>query len=74
MKGRTGFEESRDFPIRLHDIIAGRYEVIEYLGSAAFSRVVQCLDHKNGQMVFSFSSLVSCLLFFRVFHSFVFFL
>jgi hypothetical protein len=51
VKGRTGFEESRDFPIRLHDIIAGRYEVIEYLGSAAFSRAVQCLDHKNGQMV-----------------------
>lgn len=51
VRGRTGFEESRDFPIRLHDVIAGRYEIIEYLGSAAFSRAVQCLDHMTGQMV-----------------------
>jgi len=51
VRGRTGFEESRDFPIRLHEVIAGRYEIIEYLGSAAFSRAVQCLDHMTGQMV-----------------------
>eukprot|EP01128_Nolandella_sp_AFSM9_P004536 TRINITY_DN2048_c0_g1_i1.p1 TRINITY_DN2048_c0_g1~~TRINITY_DN2048_c0_g1_i1.p1 ORF type:complete len:896 (-),score=188.53 TRINITY_DN2048_c0_g1_i1:165-2720(-) len=47
----TGFEDSRDFPVRMHDIIAGRYEVAQYLGSAAFSKALQCLDHKTGQMV-----------------------
>ncbi|KAG9394759.1 Protein kinase domain [Carpediemonas membranifera] len=42
---RTGFEESREYQIVAGDRIAGRYEVIEYLGSAAFSRAVQCFDH-----------------------------
>jgi len=40
----TGFEESRDFPIKQNDIIAGRYEITQYLGSAAFSRAIQCRD------------------------------
>jgi serine/threonine protein kinase len=44
----TGFEELRDFPIKLHDIVAGRYEITGYIGSAAFSRAVHCLDHKTG--------------------------
>jgi hypothetical protein len=26
-KHRTGFEESKDFPIRINDLIAGRYQV-----------------------------------------------
>ena len=43
-RGRTGFEEHKDFPIRLHSLIAARYQVKEYLGSAAFSKAVQCLD------------------------------
>jgi hypothetical protein len=37
---RTGFEEHKDYPIRMHAIIAGRYQILEYLGSAAFSRAV----------------------------------
>ncbi|GMP23415.1 hypothetical protein CsSME_00001025 [Camellia sinensis var. sinensis] len=41
---RTGFEENKDLPIVLNSIIAGRYYVTEYLGSAAFSRVVQAQD------------------------------
>lgn len=48
---RTGFEEHKDYPIRMHAIIAGRYQILEYLGSAAFSRAVQCVDLKNGQLV-----------------------
>ncbi len=48
---RTGFEETKDFPIVPNSIIAGRYQVIEYLGSAAFSKAIQCLDIFNGQMV-----------------------
>jgi serine/threonine protein kinase len=35
----------------MHAIIAGRYQILEYLGSAAFSRAVQCVDLKNGQLV-----------------------
>eukprot|EP01012_Entosiphon_sulcatum_P008707 TRINITY_DN14776_c0_g1_i1.p1 TRINITY_DN14776_c0_g1~~TRINITY_DN14776_c0_g1_i1.p1 ORF type:complete len:738 (+),score=176.32 TRINITY_DN14776_c0_g1_i1:83-2296(+) len=48
---RTGFEEHKDFPIRMHSIIAGRYQVLEFLGSAAFSRAIQCVDLKTGQLV-----------------------
>jgi hypothetical protein len=47
----TGFEETRDFPIRKGDIVAGRYEIYHFLGSAAFSRAVQCLDRKTNEMV-----------------------
>ncbi|KAJ6432510.1 hypothetical protein OIU84_019697 [Salix udensis] len=37
-KNRTGFEENKDLPIVLNTVIAGRYYVTEYLGSAAFSK------------------------------------
>jgi hypothetical protein len=37
---KTGFEESKDFPIVINSIIAGRYQVVEYLGSAAFSKAI----------------------------------
>lgn len=50
-RDRTGFEESKEFPIRMNTIIAARYQVLEYLGSAAFSRAVQCLDLQTNQMV-----------------------
>lgn len=45
---RTGFEENKDFPIILNSVIAGRYYVTEYLGSAAFSKVVQAHDMYTG--------------------------
>lgn len=48
---RTGFEETKDFPIRMNDLIAGRYQVMDFLGSAAFSRAVQALDTKTGMLV-----------------------
>lgn len=41
---KTGFEETKDFPIVVNSIIAGRYQVVEYLGSAAFSKAIQCYD------------------------------
>ncbi|KAJ4978980.1 hypothetical protein NE237_009760 [Protea cynaroides] len=47
-KNRTGFEENKNFPIILNTIIAGRYYVTEYLGSAAFSKVVQAHDLHTG--------------------------
>ncbi|OMO76021.1 hypothetical protein COLO4_25732 [Corchorus olitorius] len=45
---RTGFEENKDLPIVLNTVIAGRYYVTEYLGSAAFSKVVQAHDLLTG--------------------------
>uniref|UniRef100_A0A061RLX5 Kinase family protein n=1 Tax=Tetraselmis sp. GSL018 TaxID=582737 RepID=A0A061RLX5_9CHLO len=47
----TGFEETKDFPIRINDCVAGRYQILDYLGSAAFSRAVQALDLKTGMLV-----------------------
>lgn len=47
-KNRTGFEENKDLPIVLNTTIAGRYYVTEYLGSAAFSKVVQAHDLQTG--------------------------
>ncbi|KAL8050215.1 hypothetical protein ABFX02_06G068300 [Erythranthe guttata] len=43
-KNRTGFEENKELPIVLNTVIAGRYFVTEFLGSAAFSRVVRAHD------------------------------
>ena len=37
---KTGFEETKDFPIVIGSIVAGRYQVVEYLGSAAFSKAI----------------------------------
>eukprot|EP00955_Chlamydomonas_euryale_P010824 116918-Chlamydomonas_euryale.AAC.1 len=48
---RTGFEETKDFPIRMNDLIAGRYQVMDFLGSAAFSRAVQALDVRTNTLV-----------------------
>ncbi|CAA2975289.1 LAMMER dual specificity kinase [Olea europaea subsp. europaea] len=50
-KNRTGFEENKDLPIVLNSVIAGRYYVTEYLGSAAFSKVVQACDLHSGMDV-----------------------
>ncbi|TVU19747.1 hypothetical protein EJB05_35918 [Eragrostis curvula] len=47
-KNRTGFEENKEFPIVMNSVIAGRYRVTEYLGSAAFSRVVRAHDLRTG--------------------------
>eukprot|EP00898_Chlorokybus_atmophyticus_P005989 jgi/Chlat1/6391/Chrsp44S05846 len=50
-RNRTGFEESKDFPIQLNSVIAGRYQVLEFLGAAAFSKAVQALDLRTGIQV-----------------------
>lgn len=38
---RTGFEESREFKVIANTLVAGRYQVIEYLGEAAFSTAIK---------------------------------
>lgn len=46
---RTGFEEVKEFQIVIGSVVAGRYQVVEFLGEAAFSKAIQCVDLKNGQ-------------------------
>ena len=62
-RGRTGFEEQKDFPIRLNSLIAARYQVKQYLGSAAFSKAVQaasaCEEWKREQWPFLFNGLIA---------------
>jgi len=41
---KTGFEESKDLKHPKGSIIAGRYEVYDVLGQAAFSTALQCID------------------------------
>lgn len=45
--GRTGFEDAKEFPIVPNSVVAGRYQILQYLDSAAFSRAVKCLDLKH---------------------------
>lgn len=40
---RTGFEESREFKVIANSLVAGRYQVIEYLGEAAFSTAIKVM-------------------------------
>mmetsp|Transcript_12022 Transcript_12022/g.18305 ORF Transcript_12022/g.18305 Transcript_12022/m.18305 type:complete len:523 (-) Transcript_12022:150-1718(-) len=50
-KDRTGLEESKEFPIQIGAIIAARYQIQQYIGSAAFSKAVQCLDLHTKELV-----------------------
>uniref|UniRef100_A0A804Q3Q2 Protein kinase domain-containing protein n=1 Tax=Zea mays TaxID=4577 RepID=A0A804Q3Q2_MAIZE len=47
-KSRTGFEENKEFAIVMDSVVAGRYRITEYLGSAAFSKVVRAHDLHTG--------------------------
>ncbi|KAJ8537093.1 hypothetical protein K7X08_035494 [Anisodus acutangulus] len=50
-KNRTGFEEDKNFHVVLNSVLAGRYQVSEYLGSAAFSKAIQAHDLHTGMDV-----------------------
>ncbi|XP_040380311.1 uncharacterized protein LOC102718271 [Oryza brachyantha] len=50
-KNRTGFEENKEFPIVMNSVVGGRYRITEYLGSAAFSKVVRAHDLWTGMDV-----------------------
>lgn len=41
-RDRTGFEETKDFPIRANSIVAGRYQVLEYPGCSAAGHLAWC--------------------------------
>jgi small GTP-binding protein len=47
---KTGFEESAEYPMKTNQVIAGRYQILDYIGSAAFSHAVQCLDLTSGDL------------------------
>lgn len=36
---RTGFEETKDFPIRVNDLIAGRYQVLHTSSTIGFTLI-----------------------------------
>lgn len=47
-----GFDDDRgDYLLVPHDHIMYRYEVIDVLGKGSFGQVLQCRDHKTGEMV-----------------------
>jgi serine/threonine protein kinase len=50
-QGWTGFETSKEFAARPGDKIGGRYRVTDFLGSAAFSVAVACVDEESGDDV-----------------------
>ena len=49
--GRTGFEEDKEFEAAVGSVIAGRYRVVDYIGSAAFSSALSCTDLVTGDDV-----------------------
>ena len=53
-KGKTGFEMHKDYPIVVGNMIANRYQIEQFLGSAAFSRAIQCYDTLTNQRVLFF--------------------
>ena len=48
---KTGYEESREFPIVINDVIAGRYQVIEKLGGGAFASAVKVMDLSDNSKI-----------------------
>lgn len=47
-----GYDDERgDYLIVQHDHLMYRYEVLEVLGKGSFGQVLQCKDHKTGEMV-----------------------
>merc|ERR1711862_809271 len=46
-----GFEESKELNTPPNSIVVGRYQVIEYLGSAAFSKAMRCYDLKENRTI-----------------------
>jgi hypothetical protein len=51
VKNRTGFEATKDFPIKINSLVAGRYQILEFLDSAAFSKAIRALDLHTGVQV-----------------------
>lgn len=50
-KGSTGFEYHREIPLQIGHVVAGKYQIVELLGQAAFSRAVKAVDLQTNQIV-----------------------
>ena len=48
---KTGFADAKDFDAQPGAVIAGRYRVLEHVGSAAFSSALSCEDMVSGEQV-----------------------
>ncbi|KAK4051852.1 serine/threonine protein kinase, CMGC, dual-specificity [Microbotryomycetes sp. JL201] len=47
-----GYDDDRgDYLVITHDHIQYRYEIVDVLGKGSFGQVLQCRDHKTGEMV-----------------------
>ena len=48
----SGYDDERgDYDVRLHDHIAYRYEIIDFLGKGSFGQCLRCFDHQAGEEV-----------------------
>lgn len=41
---KTGFEQERELPIVINEVLAARYQVVAVLGQAQFSKAIQVVD------------------------------
>lgn len=48
---RTGFEDSKEISLEAGELLGMRYQVLENLGSAAFSSAARCYDHMTRRQV-----------------------
>ena len=44
---KTGYEQERELPIVINEVLAGRYQVIGVLGQAQFSKAIKVKDLTN---------------------------
>lgn len=44
---KTGFEDSKDFPILINSIIADKYLILGFIAKAAFSKTIIAQDIKT---------------------------
>lgn len=50
-RGTTGFESSKELHMEQGDVVAGRYQVVSVVGTAAFSQAVEAYDLKEQRPV-----------------------
>ena len=51
MLRRNGLEDAHDLHVKRSTLLGGRYRVVATVGKGAFSRVFQCVDLANNNMV-----------------------
>ena len=47
-----GYDDERgDYLVQMHDHMAYRFEVVDFLGKGSFGQALKCWDHKNNEYV-----------------------